>query len=200
MYYPAARNFNEPVRVWDYMDGATRTSSPAASWEGLARNLDGSFRARARGLLGSRFYLLDDGGREWGQLRMLSPYAAEVQAGGTNSEIERIGEFGPRYRMRTDSTPFLIAGPERPEEALRIFCGGKTYEAETSILRNTSMARRLKGDVPQDTSASAGGEVSLSGGIAGRSYLGAFPGGDGSALAVAVFLLYRNVAIRRTAF
>ena len=169
-----------------------------AAWDRLARDLDGSFRVHTRGLLGSRFSLSDDGGREWGQLRMLGSYAAEVHAGETVSEIERTGEFGARYRMRTGGASLLIAGPERPKEELRIFCGGKAYEAETSILRNTSVARRLTGD-PEGDGPSADG-VRLVGGIAGRSYRGTFPAGDGSALAVAIFLLYRNVAIRRTAF
>ncbi|CAA9470852.1 MAG: hypothetical protein AVDCRST_MAG25-2025 [uncultured Rubrobacteraceae bacterium] len=182
------------------MDRAARTSSPTAAWDALALRLDGSFRARARGLLGSRFALLDSGGEEWGQLRMLGSYAAEIHAGETASEIERTGEFGARYRMRTGGAPFLIAGPERPDEPLRIFCGGKTYEAETSVLRNTSIARRLTAHAPGSGPEPAGDGVSLSGGIAGRSYTATLPGGAGSALAVAVFLLYRNVAIRRAAF
>ncbi len=180
------------------MDGAARTSSPVAVWDRISRDLDGSFRVRARGLLGSRFSLSDDGGREWGQLRMLGSYAAEVHARGTVSEIERTGEFGARYRMRTGGASLLIAGPERPKEELRIFCGGKAYEAETSVLRNTSVARRLTGGPEKDGPSAEG--VRLEGGIAGRSYRGTFPAGDGSALAVAIFLLYRSVAIRRTAF
>lgn len=170
-----------------------------AAWDVLARDLDGCFRARARGLLGSRFSLSDDGGREeWGQLKMLGSYAAEVHIGGDTSEIERTGEFGARYRMKTGVASVLVAGPERPKEGLRIFCGGKAYEAETSILRNASLARRLTGDPRRGSPAEDGAR--LEGGIAGRSYRGVFPAGDGSALAVAVFLLYRNVALRRTAF
>lgn len=165
-----------------------------AAWGAIAGDLDGSFRARARGLLGSRFALLDERGREWGQLKMLGSYAAEVHARAI-SEIERTGEFGARYRMRTGGAPLLIAGPEKPEEELRIFCGGKAFEAETNVLRNTSVARLLTGNPGESN-----GEVRIAGGIAGRSYHGTFPEGDGSALAVAVFLLYRNVAIRRTAF
>ena len=128
---------------------------------------------------------------------MLGFYAAEVHAGGMVSEIERTGEFGARYRMKTNGASLLIAGPEKPKEGLRIFCGGKAYEAETNVLRNTSVARRLMVD-PEEGNP-AGDEVRLTGSIAGRSYRGAFPG-DGGALAVAIFLLYRNVAIRRTAF
>ena len=182
------------------MDGAPRTSSPTAAWDPLARSLGGSFRARARGLLGSRFTLLTDEEGEWGELKMLGFYAAEIHIGATVSEIERTGELGARYRMRTDGASVLIAGPERPREGLRIFCGGKAYEAETSILRNTSVARRLTAGSSRGENDAAADEVRLSGGIAGRSYRGTFPEGDGSALAVAIFLLYRNVAIRRTAF
>ena len=180
------------------MDGAPRTSSATAAWDALARELDGSFVARARGILGSRFSLSDDGGREWGQLRMLGSYAAEIHAGETVSEIERTGEFGNRYRMRTGKTSVLVAGPERPREGIRIFCAGSVYEAETSVLRNTSVARRLitgaEGGPTEDG-------VRLAGGLAGRSYQATFPKGEGGAsLAVALFLLYRNVSIRRTAF
>ena len=169
-----------------------------AAWDALVRDLGGTFRARALGLLGSRFSLSDDGGAEWGQLRMLGPFAAEIHAGGSVSEIDRNGDLWARYRMKTNGASALVAGPERPKEALRIFCGGKVYEAETNVLRNTSAARRLTGKPSGDDPA--GGAVNLSGGIAGRSYRGTFPKGDGGALAVAVFLLYRNVAIRRTAF
>lgn len=137
---------------------------------------------------------------EWGELRMFGSYAAEIRVGATVSEIERTGELGARYRMRTGGAAVLIAGPERPQEGLRIFCGGKAYEAETSVLRNTSVARRLSAGSSRGENDAAGEEVRISGGIAGRSYLGTFPEGDGSALAVAIFLLYRNVAIRRTAF
>ena len=178
------------------MDETPRTSPPLKAWDALARTLDGPLHARALGLLGSSFALLDDGGKEWGRLAMLGSYAAEVHVGGDESEIERTGEFGERYRMRTNGAPLLIAGPEKPKEGLRIFCGGKAYEAETNILRNTSVARRLIGDESDPTAD----EVRLAGSIAGRSYRASFPAADGSALAVAIFLLYRNVAIRRTAF
>lgn len=77
---------------------------------------------------------------------MIGSYAAEVHVGAAVSEIERTGELGARYRMRTDGAPVLVAGPERPREGLRIFCAGKAYEAETSVLRNTSVARRLGAD------------------------------------------------------
>ena len=40
----------------------------------------------------------------------------------------------------------------------------------------------------------------LAGGLAGRSYEATFPKDDGAALAVAVFLLYRNAALRRETF
>ena len=176
------------------MDGAPRNSPAIKAWDALARILDGSLRARALGLLGSSFALLDKGGNEWGRLMMLGSYAAEVHVGEDESEIERTGEFGSRYRMRTNGAPLLIAGPEKPKEGLRIFCGGKAYEAETNVLRNSSLARCLTRDGP------AADEVRLNGGIAGRNYQAAFPAADGSALAVAIFLLYRNVAIRRTAF
>ena len=178
------------------MNGPSR-AFPTAPWDLLQQNLAGGFRARARGLLGARFSLLGPGDEEFGQLLMRGMSGAEFRAGASTSEIERSGWFGARYRMTTEGATVLLAGPEEPKGGLRIFCGGKTYEAETNLLSNTATARLLA-DTPEG--GGPGGEVRLEGGLTGRSYRATFLEGDGGTLAIAVFLLYRNVALRRTAY
>ena len=169
-------------------------TSPTAPWDRLQRGLAGSFRARARGLTGGEFALLrpeDDG--EFGRLRMRPPFGADLAAEGSETRIEREGHMGSRFRMTTDGAVVLIAGPEGRDGGFRIFCGGKTYGVGYRLLRNTATARPLK-------AADGGEEVRLQGGLAGRGYTATFPEGDGAALAVAVFLLYRNAALRRETF
>ena len=174
------------------MSRAPRTS-PTAPWDHLQRDLAGHFRARARGLTGAEFSLIrpeDDA--EFGRLRMRPPFGADFEAEGSQTRIAREGHMGSRFRMTTDGAVVLIAGPEGRDGGFRIFCGGKTYGVSYRLLRNTATAR------PLDTEDS--GVVRLEGGLAGRSYTATFPEGDGAALAVAVFLLYRNAALRRETF
>lgn len=173
------------------MNGAPRTASSLSPWEHLQRDLSGRFRARARGLLGTEFSLLGPGDEELGRLRMRGPLGAGFRAAGSETEIERSGPFAARYRMVTDGASVLLANPANPRRGLRIFCGGRTYESESSVLSNTATAVRL----PEGLDG-----VSVKGGLAGRSYEAEFPRGDAAALAVAVFLLYRSVALRREAF
>ena len=177
------------------MSPAPRTASPLAFWDLLQRDLAGGFRARARGLLGSVFSLLGPDGEEFGRLRMRGPAGAEFGAGWAEdtpeTEIVRGGPFAARYRMTTGGAPILLASPSDPKSGLRVFCGGKTYETESNVLRNTAAARLL----PERKDA-----VRVKGGLAGRSYEATFPDGDGASLTVAVFLLYRSVALRREAF
>ena len=175
------------------MSRAPRTS-PTAPWDQLQQGLAGRFRARARGLLGAEFSLLSpEDEREFGRMRMRPPFGAGFRAGASETEIQREGSLGSRYRMITDGAVVLIAGPEGPDGGFRIFCGGKTYEATFRLLRNTAAAR------PMDAEG-ADAEVRLEGGLTGRSYGATFPEDDGAALAVAVFLLYRNAALRRETF
>ena len=175
------------------MSRAPRTS-PTAPWDRLQRDLAGRFRARARGLTGAEFALLrpeDDA--ELGRLRMRPPFGADFAAEGPETRIEREGHMGSRFRMSTGGAVVLIAGPEGRDGGFRIFCGGKTYGVSYKLLRNTATARPM--DAEDDS-----GVVRLEGGFAGRSYTATFPEGDGAALAVAVFLLYRNAALRRETF
>ena len=169
-------------------------------------DLGGRFRARARGLTGGEFSLHAPDGEEFGRLRMRPPFGAGFEAGASATEIVREGEMGSRYRMTTDGAVVLIAGPEGRDGRFNIFCGGKTYAASYKLLRNTATARPADtGDAEvRDalvTGASAKGTwVRLEGGLAGRSYEATFPKDDGAAFAVAVFLLYRNAALRRETF
>lgn len=169
----------------------TPRTSPTAAWDRLLSGLGGRFRARARGLTGGEFSLHAPDGEEFGRLRMRPPFGAGFEAGASRTEITREGDMGSRYRMTTDDAVVLIAGPEERDGGFRIFCGGKTYGASYKLLRNTATAR------PADAGDAA---VRLEGGLAGRSYEATFPKDDGAALAVAVFLLYRNAALRRETF
>lgn len=172
----------------------TTTGGPAA-WNLLAGGLRGGFEARARGLFAGEFALLGPGGEELGRLGMRGLAGAGLKAGDLEAEIERQGLFGARYTMTTNGAPLLLAGPERPHEPLRIFCSGKAFGAETSLLLNRATARPLS-----EGPGEAGGEVSLRGSVAGRRYRASFPEADGASLAVAVFLMYRTVALRRQAY
>ena len=165
-------------------------TSPIVPWERLQRGLGGRFSARARGLTGGEVSLHAPDGEEFGRLRMRPTLGAGFEAGASVTEIVREGEMGSRYRMTTDGAVVLIAGPEGRDGCFNIFCG-KTYTASYKLLRNTATARPAgTGDV----------EVRLEGGLAGRSYRATFPKDDGASLAVAVFLLYRNAALRRETF
>ncbi len=174
------------------MSRAPRTS-PTATWDQLQRDLRGRFRARARGLTGGEFSLLAPDGEEFGRLRMRPPFGAGFEAGESETEITREGDMGSRYRMTTDGAVVLIAGPEERDGGFGIFCGGKTYEAHYKLLRNSATARHVDAEVGDAA-------VRLEGGLVGRSYRATFPENDGAALAVAVFLLYRNAALRRETF
>ncbi len=178
------------------MSRAPRTS-PTAPWDRLQRDLPGRFRARARGFLGAEFSLLSpEDEREFGRMRMRPPFGAGFTAGTSLTEIQREGHMGSRYRMTTDGAVVLVAGPEGASGGFRIFCGGRTYEARYRLLRNTATARPMDANDGGVT----GAEVRLKGNLTGRSYEATFPQDGGGGLAVAVFLLYRNAALRRETF
>ena len=93
--------------------------------------------------------------------------------------------------MVVDGEEVLVAGPkERTIDELEISCGGQTYEAKISFLRNLAVARHA-----YDGERTA----RLSGGLAGWSYQATFAD-DRGALPVAVFLLWHVVANRRRAY
>lgn len=174
------------------MSHAPRTS-PTSHWNLLQNSLAGSFRARARNLLGTEFSLLGPDEREFARLRMRGYAGAEIRAGTSVTTIE---SSSSHYQMTTGGAVVLLAEPREPrpepQPGLRISSGAIVYEASYNLLRNTATA------LPETPDTSA--EVSLEGGFTGRSYRAEFPRGDGGALAVAVFLLYRNASLRRQAF
>ena len=167
----------------------SRTPRTTSSWGySLQQSLGGSFTARARGLLTTQFTLLDTGGREFGRLRLRGLSVAEFMSGDYAAILEK---SGGSYRMVADGEEVLVAGPkERTIDELEISCGGRTYEARISFLRNLAVARHA-----YDGERTA----RLSGGLAGRSYEATFAD-DGGALPVAVFLLWHVAANRRRAY
>lgn len=169
------------------MSNAPRTAS--SPWHDLQRRLEGSFTARARGLLTTKFALLDSEGTKFGQLQLRGLSVAEFESGGhtaTITQTERI------YRMVAYGEEVLSAAPKGPSiNDLDISCGGRTYEAHVSFFRNIAVASYGRG---------GGRAVRLSGGLAGRSYQVLFAPEDGCTLPAAVFLLWHVAANRRRAY
>jgi hypothetical protein len=166
----------------------SRIPRAASPWGLLQRDLGGSFVARAHGLLGTKFALLDSRGRRFGWLRLRGLSVAELRAGDYTATLKKTGE---RYRMFAYGEELLVAEASKASiDELEISCGGHTYEARASFFRNLAVASH------------PGGEriVRLSGGLTGRSYEALFAAGDGYALPVAVFLLWHVVANRRRAY
>jgi hypothetical protein len=166
-------------------------ASRAASlwWYDLQQNLGGSFTARARGLLATKFALLSPGGEKFGQLRLRGSSVAEFESGDHAATFKRSARS---YRMVADGEEVLAATPKGSSiDELEISCGsGQTYEAKVSFLRNLAVA------------SYPGGErvVRLSGGLTSRSYEVLFAAEDACALPVALFLLWHVTANRRRAY
>ena len=154
-----------------------------APWMGLREALAGSFAARARGLLGSDFDLLDRTGRRVGRLRVRGPEGAEFEAEGLEAGIERTAPR--RYAMLSGGAGVLSAEIGASPDAAQVRSAGRPYEARLSLLRNT---------------AEAGRAARVTGGLTNRRYEVAFDPEDEGSLPVAVFLLYRLVALRRGAY
>jgi hypothetical protein len=162
--------------------------SPFAPWSRLREALAGSFAARARGLLASEFILLNQGGEEFGRLRIDGPEGGELEAGDLRAVIERVPRSG--HKMLTGGAQTLVAQPVGSSDTLEIRCGDRRYEARLSLLRNTAVAR-----VPD------GGEAArVTGGLTNRSYEAVFDTEDDGSLPAAVFLLYHTVALRRRVY
>jgi hypothetical protein len=160
-----------------------------APWTELRETLAGSFTARARGLLASDFALLDREGYEIGRLKIHGPEGADLEAAGLAARIERTAPR--RYTMQAGGTQVLsaeAAGP--PDATTRIRCAERAYDANLALLRNTAEALSPAGD----------SAARVTGGLTNRRYEVAFDAEDEGALPVAVFLLYRIVALRRGAY
>jgi hypothetical protein len=169
------------------MNNAPRTAS--SWWYDLQQSLGGSFSARARGLLTTKFALLDSEGKEFGQLQLRGLSIAELESRGHAASLERTGES---YRMVAEGEEVLTAAPKgQSVDELKISCGGQTYEARVSFFRNLAVASYGRG---------GGRAVRVSGGLVGRSYQVLFAPDDECALSAAVFLLWHVAANRRRAY
>jgi hypothetical protein len=158
-----------------------------APWRQLQERLAGYFAARSRGLLASELVLSSRDGEEFGRLRVDGPEGAGFEAGAVRATIERAARW--RYRMLADDVELLAetAGSADESEVRR---GDRVYEVRLGLLRNTAVVRS-----PDGSEAAR-----VAGGLTNRSYEVFFDGGDEGPLLLAVFLLYRIVALRRQAF
>lgn len=164
---------------------ADPTLSP---WGRLSEALGGSLSARPRGLVAPEFVLLDRDGREFGKMSVRGRGGARIEAGPLGARIERLA--GPdRYHVLTARAETLLADRGGTSVIMKIRCGGRSYEASFDLLRNTASA------------LSAGGvrTARLEGGILTRRYRALFDVEDACSLPIALFLLYRTVALRRRA-
>ena len=154
----------------------------------LLEALAGSFSARARGILASEFILLNQGGEQFGRLHIHGYAGAEVEAGDLRATIERAPHG--RHTMLTGGAKTLMTEPLGSHDILDIRCGGRSYEAHLSLLRNTAVAR-----------SSGGGETArVTGGLTNRRYEAVFDAEDEGSPPVAVFLIYYTVALRSRAY
>ena len=156
------------------------------SWWGLGETLAGRFAARARGLLASEFALLGRGGEEIGRLKVHGREGAELEAGDLEAGIERLAPT--RYRMLAHSAEILTSTGETSSPEIK--CLGRPYKAKLSLLRNTVEAGPAEDGVT----------VRVNGGLTNRNYEVIFEAGHERSLPVALFLLYRIVALRREAY
>ncbi|MCA1719425.1 MAG: hypothetical protein LC781_22245 [Actinobacteria bacterium] len=169
------------------MNNAPRTAS--SWWYDIQQNLGGSFTARARGLLTTKFALLDSEGEKFGRLRLRGPSVAEFESG---NHAATLTSTEGSYRMVAEGEEVFAAAPKgRSIDELEISCGGRTYEARVSFFRNLAVASYGRG---------GGRAVRVSGGLVGRSYQVLFTPDDECALPAAVFLLWHVAANRRRAY
>lgn len=158
------------------------------SWLELRETFAGFFTASARGLLASDFALLDRGGRELGSLRVHEQEGALLEAGRLGVKIERATPS--RYTMLAGNSEILSAGSAGGPGVMNVRCGGRPYAASLSLLRNTADARMASGETV----------ARITGGFGNRRYEAFFDAEDECSLPVAVFLLFRLVTLRRSAY
>jgi hypothetical protein len=169
------------------MSNTPRTAS--SWWHDLQRSLEGSFTARAHGLLTPKFTLLNSEGTKFGQLHLRGLSIAEFESGGHTAALTQTERS---YRMASEGEELLTAAPKGQSiDKLDLSCGDRTYEAHVSFFRNVAVA-----------SYGSGGEraVHVSGGLMGRSYQILFVPDDGCVLPAAVFLLWHIATNRRRAY
>jgi hypothetical protein len=157
-------------------------------WRRLGETLEGSFAARAHGLLASDFAILGRTGEEIGRLEIHGAEGAELEAGDLEARIERSAISG--YTMLTDGAEILKAEPLGAWNTPEIKHLHRLYQGRLSLLRNTAEA----GPAGERTT------VSITGGLTNRNYEVVFDTSDEGSLPVAFFLLYLTVALRRKAY
>ena len=162
--------------------------SKLAPWRRLGETLEGSFAARARGLLASEFAILDSNGEEIGRLEIHGLEGAGLEVGDLQARVESTAPTG--YTMLAGGAEILTARPLRAWNAPEISCLGNLYRGRLSLLRNTSRAGP----------AGQGATVRITGGLTNRNYGAVFDAGDEGSLPVAFFLLYLTVALRSKAY
>jgi len=155
-------------------------------WQRLGETLAGRLEARARGLLASEFVLLTSEGAEVGRLRIHGPTGADLEAGDAEARIERVGRSG--YKMLSSGTEILTSAGEATSPGITSL--NRPYETSLSLLRNTAEAG------PAELEPT----IRIKGGLTNRNYEASFEPGDEASLPVALFLLYRLVALRRNAY
>ena len=155
-------------------------------WRRLAETLAGRLTARALGLLASEFVLLDRESAEIGRLKVHGPMGAELEAADVGARIERFGRFN--YRMLFHDNEILASTGDATSPGITSL--NRPYTAKLALLRNTAEA----GPAEYTTT------IRIKGGLTNRNYEVSFEPGDGGSLPVALFLLYRIVALRREAY
>ena len=169
------------------MTPAPQNPTPAP-WRSLQEHLAGYLAARARGFLASEFVLSSRDGEVLGRLRVHGPQGADLEAGDITAAIER--GAGSRYRMLDGDGRVILEETTGSGDASEVRYGDRVYEVRLALLRNAAVA-----------CSSGGGEAArVAGGLTNRSYDAYFDAGEEGALPLAVFLLYRIIALRRRAF
>ena len=157
-------------------------------WRRLGETLEGSFAARARGILAPGLAILGKEGEEIGRLEIHGAEGAELGAGDLEARIERSVPSG--YAMLADGVEILAAEPLGAWNAPEIECLDRRYRGRLSLLRNKAEAG------PAGKRAT----VRITGGLTNREYEAVFDAGDETSLLVALFLLYLTVTLRRKAY
>jgi hypothetical protein len=157
-----------------------------APWSRLQEHLAGYFTAR--GLLAAEFALSNRDGEEFGRLRIHGPEGAEFESSNLKALIERSARSC--YRMLTGDVETLVAQPAGSLGALTVRCGNRLYETYFDLLHNDAVARSFGGEEA----------AHVAGGLTNLSYDASLDARDRGSLPVAVFLLYRIVALRRLSF
>ena len=158
------------------------------AWERLTRDLDGSFAARARGVIAPELILLTQQGEPFGRLTAGEDGRTHLQAGDLTAWIEALPVAA--YAMTTGDEKTLTAEIAGSATDLILRSGDRAYEAHGSLLRNSAVARL------SDERESA----RISGGLTNRRYRAVFDPQDPVSLPVAVFLLHHTFALRRGAY